>query len=141
LIVAERGKGAYLNGQKLVVSTETSLINSLIMTDNSSSIPARQKNLDLLLKFSPFVRHTRIFGSAAWAMARIAQGQIDIYYKQHFNYWDYAAGIVIVQEAGGIVSDMDGQPISIKSTSILAANAALHSEALAFIQANNKDLT
>lgn len=138
LIVAERGKGTYVNDQKVTVSAENKLIDSLIATDNSSSIEGRKRNLGLLLEFCPRVRHTRILGSAAWAMGRIAQGQLDIYYKTVFNYWDYAAGILIVEEAGGVVTDMKGQPINMDSPSILATNAALYPEALAFIQANDK---
>lgn len=133
LIVAEAGKGAYLNDRKITVSSEDKLINCLVATDNSSNIEGRKRNLAVLGVFAPEVRHVRVLGSAAWCMGRIAQGQIDLYYKYVFNYWDYAAGILIVQEAGGTVTDMDGQPITINSQNIVATNGAMHQETLDFI--------
>lgn len=134
LIIAEAGKGTYVNGKKVSVSEESELINCLVDTDNSSDIEARKRNIDILSDFSSKVRHVRVFGSAAMGMARIAQGQIDIYFKTAFNYWDYAAGIVIVQEAGGMVTDIDGNGINIGSKNILACSKAMHKQALASIQ-------
>jgi myo-inositol-1(or 4)-monophosphatase len=132
-IVAEAGKGAYVNGRKMSVSKTEKMIDCVVATDNSSNIPGRIANLGTLTELSPLVRHVRLFGSAALAMGRIAQGQIDIYYKSSFNYWDYAAGIVIVTEAGGIVTDSKGQPISRHSPNVVATNARMHKEALATI--------
>lgn len=138
LIVAEAGKGAYLNDQRITVSSENKLINCLVVTDNSSNIEDRKRNIATLQELAPQVRHTRIFGSAAWCMGRVAQGQIDLYYKYAFNYWDYAAGILIVQEAGGTVTDMDGQPITIDSQNIVATNGPMHHEMLEQINARQK---
>ncbi|HUY85387.1 MAG TPA: inositol monophosphatase family protein [Candidatus Dormibacteraeota bacterium] len=134
LIIAEAGKGAYLNDRKITVSSENKLINCLVATDNSSNIEGRKRNLAALGVFAPEVRHVRVLGSAAWCMGRIAQGQIDLYYKYAFNYYDYAAGILIVQEAGGTVTDMDGHPITINSQNIVATNGAMHQETLDFIK-------
>jgi myo-inositol-1(or 4)-monophosphatase len=138
LIVAEAGKGAYVNGHKAAVSDETKLINCLVATDNSSNIEGRKSNIGTLLGLSPLVRHTRILGSAASCMGRIGQGQIDIYYKTIFNYWDYAAGILIIEEAGGKVTDIDGKPITMNSRNIVATNGLMHDEALRQIKSQGK---
>jgi myo-inositol-1(or 4)-monophosphatase len=84
----------------------------------------------LLTRVADSVRHVRIFGSASLHLARIAQGQIDFYYKYRFNYWDVAAGALLVAEAGGTVSDFLGQPLTPESKSILAATRMVHSSAL-----------
>lgn len=135
LIVAKRGQGAYLNGHRTEVSRETKLINCLVASDNSSDIDTRRRNISALLVFSPKVRHVRIWGSAAWTVGRIAQGQIDIYCKLgSFNYWDYAAAIIIAEESGGKVTDAEGRPVSADSRTIVVTNGRLHEVALSLIK-------
>ncbi len=133
LFVAQKGEGAYLNGQKLEVSNEATLANCLAATDNSSDLEARHKNLNLLTKVSDEARQVRVFGSGALHVARIARGQLDFYFKMHYNHWDFAAAALIVQEAGGIVTDIHGQPITRDSESILAASNVIHSQAMALL--------
>jgi fructose-1,6-bisphosphatase/inositol monophosphatase family enzyme len=58
------------------------------------------------------VRHVRVFGSAALQVARVARGQLDFYFKTRYNHWDFAAAALIVQEAGGIVTELNGQPLT-----------------------------
>lgn len=130
LLVAEKGRGAYLNGEPLTLSDEAELRNCLAATDTSSNLEARRYNFELLVKVAAAVRHVRIFGSTSLHLARIAQGQIDFYYKTRCNYWDVAAGALMVQEAGGIVTDMQGQPLTRESKTILAGTSAIHAKAL-----------
>jgi len=126
LFWAEKGKGAYLNDRKISVATTSKLIDTMGAMDITSQLGARERNMNIFSKLLPLVRHMRIFGSSALHMARLAQGQIDIYFKMHYNYWDYAAGIIIVQEAGGIVTDAEGQPVSRDSETIVAGTAVIH---------------
>ncbi len=133
LFVAEKGKGAFLNQTKIAVSHESELIKSLIATDSSSKIDKREDSFAVLSKICADVRHIRIFGSCALHMSRVAQGQLDFYYKSGFNYWDYAAGMLIVEAAGGKVTDFDGNPITQNSKNILASNSLLHEKALKLI--------
>jgi myo-inositol-1(or 4)-monophosphatase len=133
LYVAEKSKGAYLNGKKINVSTESELINCIMATDNSSKTESRQDNFDILSRICTSVRHVRIFGSCALHLGRLAEGQIDFYYKTNFNYWDFAAGIIIVQEAGGKVSDLEGNEVDENSTSLVAANTSIHDKVLDLI--------
>lgn len=134
LFVAEKGKGAYLNGQKLEVSSETKLVNCLAATDNTSHLEDRRKNFSLLTKVADEVRQIRVFGSAALHLIRVAQGQLDFYFKLRYNHWDYAAAALIVQEAGGIVTDVNGQPLTRDSTSILATSGAIYPQAMALLK-------
>ncbi len=130
LFVAEKGKGATVNGAIIRVSDERNLVNTLLATDNTSNITNRIRNFRLLEKVCANVRHVRIFGSSALHLARIAIGEIDAYYKIDCNYWDNAAGILILREAGGIVTDMSGAYISPKSDTIVATNGSVHEELL-----------
>ncbi|NTW30926.1 MAG: inositol monophosphatase [Candidatus Moranbacteria bacterium] len=128
LFVAEKEKGAMVNGAIIRVSDERNLVNTLLATDNTSDIPNRIRNFRLLEKVCANVRHVRIFGSSALHLARIASGEIDVYYKIDCNYWDNAAGILILREAGGMVTDMSGADISPKSDTIVATNGWVHEE-------------
>src|SRR6266540_758437 len=130
LFVAEKGKGAYLNGDKLNMGGESELANCLAATDTTSNLEARSYNFEVLSRVASAVRHVRIFGSSSLHLARIAQGQIDFYFKAHCNYWDVAAGIVIIEESGGRVSDMEGQPLTRESDTILVATSIIYPEAL-----------
>lgn len=130
LFVAEKGKGATVNGEILRVSEERNLVNTLLATDNTSNIPNRIRNFRLLERVCVNVRHVRIFGSSALHLARIAAGEIDAYYKIDCNYWDNAAGIFILRQAGGMVTDLNGADISSKSDTIVATNGSVHEELL-----------
>lgn len=117
-----------MNGEPLRVSREAALGNILLATDNSSKIPERVRILRLLADISPEVRHVRILGSAALHLARIAAGELDAYFKTTSNYWDHAAGALLVTEAGGTVTDLSGGPFSEASSSIAASNGLVHRE-------------
>lgn len=134
LFVAEKSKGAYLNGRKLEVSNEAELPNCLVATDNTSHLEDRRRNFTLLVRVADEVRQVRIFGSAALHLVRIAQGQLDFYFKLRYNHWDYAAASLIIQEAGGIVTDMNGQHLTRDSKSILAATSSIHSRAIMLLK-------
>lgn len=133
LWVAEKGEGAYLDDDKLVITGELELANCLAATDTTSNLEARRYNFEILSKVAGAVRHVRIFGSSSLHLARIAQGQIDFYYKAHCNFWDVAAGALIVKEAGGTVTDMKGQPFTRESDTILVASSTVHSKAFELV--------
>jgi myo-inositol-1(or 4)-monophosphatase len=133
LYVAEQGKGACLNGEQLSVSSEKKLINSIVATDISSRVEMRKPTFAILQEFSGQVRHARVFGSGALHLARLAEGQLDVYYKPGFNYWDYAAGAILITETGGKVTDFEGKPLGENSKNIVASNKFLHSTALNII--------
>jgi myo-inositol-1(or 4)-monophosphatase len=135
MFVAERGKGVYLNDERLTISGESALPNCLVATDTTSNLEARRSNFEILTKVAAAVRHVRIFGSSSLHLARVAQGQLDFYYKGHCNYWDVAAGVLVVQEAGGVVTDMEGQPFTRESKTILVATNTTHSKALSLLRA------
>jgi myo-inositol-1(or 4)-monophosphatase len=131
---AERGSGAYLNGKRIRVSGVRNLGESL----SSTGFPSRKRSHDVNIHFyyqvamaSHGVRRT---GSAAIDLAYVASARLDFFWEFGLMPWDMAAGVLLVQEAGGRVSDMHGAPHDINSSPhVLADNGALHEPALAFL--------
>ncbi len=131
---AERGSGAYLNGKRIRVSGVRNLGESL----SSTGFPSRKRSHDVNIHFyyqvamaSHGVRRT---GSAAIDLAYVASGRLDFFWEFGLMPWDMAAGVLLVQEAGGRVSDMRGAPHDINSSPhVLADNGSLHEPTLAFL--------
>lgn len=131
--LAEKGKGATLNGQPISVSRKTSLMGSCLVTGFPYKYP---ENEPLLETFGSFVRKgipLRRLGSAAIDLCYVACGRFDGYYEFFLNPWDSAAGFLIVEEAGGRVTDFRGDRYSPYQEKILATNGCIHDELLAWI--------
>jgi myo-inositol-1(or 4)-monophosphatase len=134
LFTAERGGGAYVNGQPLRVSGTTALIDALLVTGFPYDVHTR--GADLVLLFGAFLgtaRAVRRLGSAALDLCYVAAGRFDGFWEQHLRPWDVAAGALIVEEAGGRVTGMDGSPFNSVSGHLLASNGPLHAAMLAVI--------
>jgi myo-inositol-1(or 4)-monophosphatase len=131
MFTAEKGSGAYLNQRRVRVSSIRRLAESL----GSTGFPSRKRSHNVNIHFyyqlamaSHGVRRT---GSAALDLAYVACGRLDLFWEFGLKPWDEAAGTLLVQEAGGRISDMDGKPHSItRSDNLLADNGALHEEVL-----------
>jgi myo-inositol-1(or 4)-monophosphatase len=127
LFWAERGRGAFLNDKRLRVSARTRLDESLVAT----GIPflghgQHARFLKELHQISQRVAGVRRFGAAALDLAWVAAGRFDGYWERDLNAWDVAAGLLLVSEAGGMVSDATGGNDMLTGGSICAANATLH---------------
>lgn len=130
MFTAEKGKGAFLNGARITVSAEKTMLDCLLSFDNTSMVDIRRKNMRIIDGMLDKVRQIRVLGSSALALSRIAYGQFDLYFKSAFNYWDYAAAVVILEEAGGKVTDFTGNKIGKDSPNIAASNGILHAQFL-----------
>ena len=130
LYIAEKGKEAYLNGKKIKVATEDKMINMLLTLNTSRDLKIRKQTFQLMIKLSSKVGHVRMFGSVALHLAKVAAGKTDIYFNKKSNYWDYAAGIILIKEAGGMVTDFQGKEITRSSKSIVATNGKIHKSIL-----------
>ena len=124
---AERGAGAFMNNRRLRVSGRRQLTEAVIAT----GIPfatrmGKTEFVDAVQAVMPATAGIRRFGSAALDLAYVAAGRYDGFWELGLNIWDIAAGIVIVREAGGHVSEVDGGANMLASGSILAANGELH---------------
>jgi myo-inositol-1(or 4)-monophosphatase len=137
LFTAERGVGAWLNGEPLKVSTTSAIIEALLVTGFPYDV---QQNPEPYMRvFSAFIsraRAVRRLGSAAIDLCYVAAGRMDGFWEAQLNPWDTRAGALIVQEAGGRVTGMDGQPWVPEKGHILASNGALHEAMLEILQAS-----
>ena len=124
---AEKGKGAYLNSQRLRVSARRQMADALIATGIPfKGRPGHEPYLLQLAAVMEQVAGIRRFGSAALDLAYVAAGRFDGYFETDLNPWDVAAGVLLVSEAGGFVSEIGGGRNPQSGSSILAANAHLH---------------
>lgn len=126
---AERGKGAFLNGDPLRVSARQSLTESLFLTDHHDT--EKKHGLFFDNVWSMVRDNTgivRCIGSAALALAYVAAGKAEAYFMYGLQPWDVAAGILLTQEAGGIVSEIDGKSHPETGASILASNGGVYDD-------------
>jgi myo-inositol-1(or 4)-monophosphatase len=127
LFTAERGLGARLNGQPLRVSSAETLLDSLLVTGFHYGIQRDPEELvSLFREFITKSRAVRRLGSAALDLAYVAAGRFDGYWESKIQPWDVAAGALIVEEAGGRVTTVDGQPFQSRAGSVLATNRRIH---------------
>lgn len=129
LFVAEKGKGAYVHGNPTRVSSENTLATSLLATgfppDHRFAFPINMAGLQHL---APNVRNIRSGGSAALHMAYVATGRISGYWEIGLNSWDLAAGVLLVKESGGTVTDTLGRPYDLSVRHVVASNGHIHDE-------------
>jgi myo-inositol-1(or 4)-monophosphatase len=127
---AESGGGAYLNNRRIHVSTTSRLQDGLVAT----GFPSRKRHLNVNVHFyhqmAMATHGVRRGGSAALDLAYVACGRLDAFWEFGLNPWDMAAGLLLVAEAGGALSDMHGGPAQLLGPHILTDNGLLHSEVL-----------
>jgi myo-inositol-1(or 4)-monophosphatase len=129
LFVAEKGKGAYVHGKTTRVSNEETLATSLLATgfpaDEKFALPINMVGLQHL---APKVRNIRSSGSAALHLAYVATGRVSGFWEIGLNAWDLAAGMLLVKESGGTVTDTLGRPYDLSVRHIVASNGHIHDE-------------
>src|SRR5215472_650640 len=128
LYTAARGEGATFNGKRIAVSKNATLSTSLLCT----GFPVRNRklspNLQYYGEFTQRSHGVRRDGSAALDLACVASGRFDGFWEFNLNKWDVAAGVLLIEEAGGRVSDFEGKPYQLGDSVILASNGRIHEE-------------
>jgi myo-inositol-1(or 4)-monophosphatase len=136
---AEKGNGAYLNNSRIRVSNKKKLIDALLVTGGPKGASKIKDTIfSEYINVSNNASSVRKFGSAALDMAYVACGRVDGYWQREINYWDIAAGIVILKEAGGFLDFFDEDPNIPLKKNILASNFNIHNELKELI--NKKDI-
>jgi myo-inositol-1(or 4)-monophosphatase len=131
MFVAERGGGAFMNGVPLAVSTTARLNESLVCTGFPNDIrEAKQNNLPEFCAFSLKAQGVRRMGSAVIYLAYVAAGRMDGYWELRLGPWDVAAGSLLVEEAGGRVSNLTGGSMDIDAPAVVVSNGRIHEEML-----------
>ena len=137
LFVAERGQGAWLGDQRLRVSTAEVLDESLLVTGFPYNIrETPDTNLAEWAAFSVRVRAVRRLGSAVLDLAWLAAGRLEGYWELRVGPWDVAAGSLLVEEAGGRISDLTGGPLDLAAPAIVASNGRIHEAMLTVLREN-----
>jgi myo-inositol-1(or 4)-monophosphatase len=130
LFAAERGQGATLNGKPLQVSKTNRLGESILGTGFPSQKRHKNPNIHFYQQITLHSHGVRRAGSAALDLANVAAGRYDGFWEFNLNPWDTAAGVLIVQEAGGRVTRFDGTPFQLDSQEVLATNGVIHDEVI-----------
>ena len=131
LFTAERGHGSYLNGRALKVSDTAAIGDALLVTGFPYDV--HKHTGDLVAMFAAFLgraRAVRRLGSAALDLCYVAAGRFEGFWEQHLKPWDVAAGGLIVEEAGGRISGMDGSPFDPAAAHLVASNGHVHEQML-----------
>jgi myo-inositol-1(or 4)-monophosphatase len=126
-----RGEGAWCDASSLHVSTTPVLGKALLATGfPHATVSASETNLPEFNALAPRVHGIRRSGSAALDLAHVAAGQLDGYWEAFCSPWDWAAGWLLVEEAGGLITDWRGAPFTLASNRLVASNGSLHQELL-----------
>jgi len=130
MFVAEKGNGAYVNNKRMRVSSRSKLKDCIIFTGGPRQNPKDKELFFVEYKnFSSIVKTPiRKMGSASLDIAYVAAGRCDGFWQRNLNYWDYAAGIILVKESGGFVTDFNGENRYIENKTILVTNSKINKE-------------
>ena len=135
LFTAEKGKGAYLNNKKIKVSDIKELTKSLLATGFPYDVrTSEQNNIANFARFAVKAQAIRRAGSAALDMCYVACGRFDGFWELKLKPWDTAAAMLIINEAGGMVTDFKGNPFSFYSGETLASSGLIHAEMIDILQ-------
>ncbi len=136
---AAAGQGAFLNGKPIQVSGAASLQEAIVATgfyyDRGAMMRKTLNSIEKL--FEANIHGIRRFGSAALDLCWVACGRFDAYFEYNLSVWDFAAGMLIVQEAGGSCSDHHRNPLNLKSKGIVVSNSKFHEDFLEIVRWNN----
>ena len=135
LFFAQLGGGTWLNTAPVRVSARERLGDAMICMDFSYDVDERVFSLERMKRLIPHIRSFRVLGSAALGLAYVASGRMDAFFHQELKPWDWAAADLLVKEAGGRMSDMQGgiQTLEGGSQDVVASNGYLHDELVAIL--------
>ena len=134
MFIAEKGNGAYLNNSRIRVSNKNKIKDALLVTGGpKGNSKIKNKIFSEYINVSNNVSNVRKFGSAALDIAYVACGRFDGYWQRELNYWDIAAGIIILKEAGGFINFFEEDKDNPLKKNIIASNSNIHNELLDLI--------
>lgn len=128
MFYAEKGGGAFLNGDPIRASNRLRMADCIIGTDMSYNDEGAANSLEAIGKIWPRMQTVRIMGSAALGISYVAAGRTDLYFHDQLQPWDMVAGLLMVEESGGVVFDRGGKRAGLYSDGLVASNANLHGE-------------
>lgn len=137
LYSAEKGSGAFKDNVRISVSKNSIIEKSFLVTGFPYNINENPENaFEKFIAMTKSARAVRRLGSAAIDFCYVAEGVFDGFWEVHLNPWDICAGKLLVEEAGGVVTDFNGQPIDIFNKTILASNVIIHKKMISILREN-----
>jgi len=133
LFSAVRGRGALMNGRPITVTRESDLMKAMLATGFPYTEDGINENVGVFARVLPKVRSIRRPGAAALDLCYVACGHLDGFWELKLNPWDVAAGVLIIQEAGGSVTGAAGAPYSLGEKVLVASNGHLHGKLIALL--------
>ena len=134
LYVAEKGKGAFLNGKKITVSKRNFKEQNVMIYDAHFGAGNKDFKLKIFDKLIDYVSKTRVFGCATLDLVYVASGIVDLGILIKAKPWDFAAGALIVEESGGKVTDMKGNKWTINTENLVASNNKFHEKIIEILK-------
>jgi myo-inositol-1(or 4)-monophosphatase len=134
LFAAERGQGVTLNDRRIRVSEVEHLNSAMLCTGFPYNVRERSNFARDFSNFTMNAQAVRRDGSAAIDLAYVACGRFDGFWEDGLNPWDSAAGVLLIQEAGGLVTDFEGQPLNIYTPKVLASNGLVHARMMQILK-------
>lgn len=134
LFTAEKGKGAFWNGEKMHVSEISSIEEAIVSMGRARDPESKEKTLGIYNKFYPKLKSQRVLGSAALELAWVASGRLEGFVSVGLKKWDCFAGNLLIKEAGGTVTDFLGNAWTSEETRFVASNGKVHGRLLEIIQ-------
>eukprot|EP00980_Cylindrotheca_fusiformis_P004499 scaffold961_cov122-Cylindrotheca_fusiformis.AAC.7 len=128
LFTAVRGRGAHLNGKKIYVSDQDLLNDAVVGMESPAGEGSLQQCLQGIVPLLPKVRSIRMLGSSAVFLPWVANGRLTAYWTPDECAWDIAAGVLMVQEAGGVCTDIEGNDYTLRTRNIIASNGIIHED-------------
>ena len=128
MFAAEKGAGAFLNGERIYVSDTDAIEDAILGMDMSYNDVGAANGLDVVRDIWPDMQTVRIIGSAAMGISYAAAGLSDLYFHHQLEPWDQVAGMLLVEEAGGVITDRTGKRAGLYSDGLVASNVGLHTE-------------
>src|SRR3989304_5343609 len=130
LFTAEKGKGAYWNGERIQVSDPSDLSKTLVSLGRGKETKDKQEMLKIINSLHEKVGSIRLLMSASLELAYVAEGRIDAFAVLGLKSWDFIGGLLLVEEAGGKATDFTGKKWNLDSTYVLASNGKIHDQLL-----------
>jgi myo-inositol-1(or 4)-monophosphatase len=128
LFTAVKGRGAYMNDDKISVGLQDTLGDAIIAMGSPPATDSMHMSLKGVAALMPKVRTIRMLGSAALMLAWVANGRLTCYWEYDLSAWDIAAGALIIQEAGGQFTDLAGNDFTLRTRKICASNGKIHND-------------
>jgi myo-inositol-1(or 4)-monophosphatase len=130
LFHAVRGRGSFMNGERIYVGEQETIGDAIIAMGSPPAEESMEMSLRGIQALMPKCRTIRMLGSAALMLAWVANGRLTCYWEYDLSSWDISAGALLVQEAGGRFTDLNGEDFTLRTRKMCATNGKVHDEIL-----------